>query len=94
MPAGLIFVPGNVEYLLQFATEIKFTISTKITAFADNQFLLTRGETVSDIEIIANLEMTKPISGKRKNIGFKEKKSKAMLMTGEKGKKVGKLMFN
>jgi len=36
----------------------KFTRSTKIIAFADDLLLLTTGETVSEIEKLAKLEMT------------------------------------
>ena len=39
--------------------KLKFTRSTKIIAFADDLLLLTRGETVSEIENIANLGLTK-----------------------------------
>jgi len=39
--------------------ELKFSSSKKIIAFADDLLLLTRGKTVSEIENIANLGLTK-----------------------------------
>jgi len=38
---------------------LNFTRSPKIIAFAEDLFLLTREETVSEIENIAKLELTK-----------------------------------
>ena len=62
--------------------KLKFTSSTKIRAFADDFLLLRRGETVSEIENIANLELTKISNWARENkFLFNEKKSKAMLKT-------------
>jgi len=62
-----MFRYGNVEYLLQFATENKFKSSTKLIAFADDLLLQTRWERVTEIENIANLESTKITTWAREN---------------------------
>jgi len=67
--------------------KLKFTSSTKIIAFADDLLLRTRGEIVSEIENIANIELTKISTWARENnVRFNEKKTKAMLMTRRKRK--------
>jgi len=75
--------------------KLKFTSSTKIRAFADDFLLLRRGETVSEIENIANLELTKISNWARENNPrFKEKSWKANLMTRRKGNKEGKWKYS
>jgi len=73
--------------------KLKFTSSTKIKAFADDLLLLlTRGETVSEIENLAHLGLTKISTWARENkVRFNEKKSKAMLMTLRKRKERGEV---
>ena len=66
-----------------------FTCSTNIIAFADDLLLLTRGEAVSEIENIANLELTEPQNGQGKTCSDSTKEFEAMLMTRRKRKKEG-----
>jgi len=64
-----------------------FTCNTNIIAFVADLLLQTRGETVSEIEYIANLELTKISNWARENkFRFNEKNSKAILMTRRKRK--------
>ena len=66
---------------------LKFISGTKITAFADDLIILTRGKSVSEIENTANTELTKISKWARNNkVRFSDKKSKAMLMTRRKRK--------
>jgi len=58
-PQGSCLGPGMWNIFYNSLLKQKFTRSTKIIAFADDLLLLTRGETVSEIENIANLELTK-----------------------------------
>jgi len=69
--------------------KLMFTCSTNIIAFADDLLLLTRGETVSEIENIANLELTKPHTGQGKTWSDSTKEFEAMLMTRRKRKEGG-----
>jgi len=68
---------------------LKFTRRTKAVAFADDLILAIRGETVSEVENISNLELSK-ITGRSKSnkISFDEEKSKVMLMSRRKRKEV------
>ena len=80
-PQGSCFGPGMWNVFYNSLLNLKFTGSTKIIASADDLLLLTRGETVSEIENIANLELTKISKWAReKKVRFNEKKSKTMLM--------------
>jgi len=73
---------GMWNTLYNSLPNVKFTSSTKIIAFADDLLLLTRGETVSEIENIANLELTNNSNcGKENKFRFYEKNLKAILMT-------------
>ena len=58
-PQGSCLGPGMWNIFFNSLLKLKFTTSKKIIAFADDLLLLTRGETVSEIENIANLELTK-----------------------------------
>ena len=85
-----MFRPGNVELFYNSLLNLKFTGSTKTIAFAEDLLLLIRGETVSEIENIANLELAKISNWARENtVRFNEKNSKTMLMSRRK-KKEGK----
>jgi len=89
-PQGSCLGPGMWNIFYNSLLKLKITSSTKIIAFADDLLLLTRGETVSEIENIANLELTKISTWARENkFRFNEKKSKAMLMTRRKRKEKG-----
>jgi len=91
-PQGSCLGPGMWNIFYNSLLKLKFTSSTKIIAFADDLLLLTRGETVSEIENIANLELTKISTWARENkFRFNEKKSKAMLMTRRKMKERGEV---
>ena len=61
--------------------KLMFTCCTYIIAFADDLLLLTRCETVSEIENIANLELKKPQPGQAKKCSDSTKEFEAMLMT-------------
>ena len=74
-PQGSCLGPGMWNIFYNSLLKLKFTSSTKIIAFADYLLLLTRGETVSEIENIANLELTKISTWARENkVRFNEKK--------------------
>jgi len=91
-PQGSCLRPGMWNIFYNSLLKLKFTSSTKIIAFADDLILLTRGETVSEIENIANLELTKISTWARENkVRFNGKKSKAMLMTRRKRKERGEV---
>jgi len=91
-PQGSCLGPGMWNIFYNSILKLKLTSSTKIIAFADDLLLLTRGATVSEIENIANLELTKISTCARENkVRFNEKKSKAMLMTWRKRKERGEV---
>ena len=58
-PQGSCLGPGMWNIFYNSLLELKFTSSTKIIVFADGLLLLTRGESVSEIQNTANLELTK-----------------------------------
>jgi len=89
---GSCLGPGMWNILHNSLLNLKFTCSTKIIAFPDDLLLLIRGQTVSEIENIANLELTKISKWARENIfRFNEKKSKTMLMSRGKRKERGEV---
>ena len=55
---GSCLGPGMWNIFYNSLLNIKFTGSTKLIAFADELLLLIRGEPGSEIENIANLELT------------------------------------
>jgi hypothetical protein len=79
--------PGlrNIQY--NTLPELNYTNRTKAIVFADDLILMTRGNTVSEAENIANVEMTKITTWvKTIKIQFNEKKSKVLLLTRRKRK--------
>ena len=63
------------------------TSRSKVTAFADDLIILTRGETVAEAENYMNLELRKIQEWAQNNkMKFNENKSKVMLMSRRKRK--------
>ena len=58
-PQGSCLGLGIWKNFYNSLVNLNFTRSPKIIAFAEDLFLLTREETVSEIENIAKLELTK-----------------------------------
>jgi len=58
-PQGSCLGPGMWNIFYNSLLNLRFAGSTKTIAFADDLLLLITGETVSEIENIANLELTK-----------------------------------
>jgi hypothetical protein len=86
-PQGSCLRPGTWNIFYNPLLNLKFTSGTKIIAFADDLIILTRGKSISEIENIANTELTKISKWARKNkVRFNDKKSKVMLMTRRKRK--------
>jgi hypothetical protein len=79
--------PGMWNIFYNSLLKLKFTSGTKIIAFADDLILLTRGESVSELENTANTELKKISTWARGNkFRFNDKKSKILLMTRRKRK--------
>ena len=58
---------------------------TKVVAYADDLLIATRGDSIRAVEHYAKVEMSNCNEWSRRNkIKFKDKKSKAMLVTGRK----------
>ena len=78
---------GTLEHKYNSLVNLTFTRRTKAVAFADDLLLITRGETVSEAENFANIEMSKITAwSKRNKVGFNIEKSKAMLISRRKRK--------
>ena len=93
-PQGSCLGPGMWNIFYNLLLNLTFTGSKKIIAFAEDPLLLIRGETVSEIENIANLELAIISNWARENkVRINEKKSKTMLMSRRKRKERGKWKF-
>ena len=91
-PQGSYLGPGMRNIFYNSLLNLKFTGNTKIIAFADDLLLLIRGHTKSEIENIANLELTKISKWAREDkFRFNEKKSKSMLISRGKTKERGEV---
>jgi len=90
-PQCLCLSPAMWNIFYNSLLKLMFTCSTNIIAIADDLLLLTRGETVNEIENIANLELTKPQPGQGKTRSDSTKEFEAMLMTRRKRKEGGEV---
>jgi len=91
-PQASCLGPGMWNIFYNSLLNLRFTGSTKIIAFADDVLLLIRGQTVSEIDNIANLELTKISKWARENkFRFNERNSKTMLMSRRKRKERGEV---
>jgi hypothetical protein len=64
-PQGLCCTPGFWNLLFNSLLDLNFTTSTK-AAFADDLLLAIKGETVSEAENIANIELGKILTWAKK----------------------------
>jgi hypothetical protein len=78
---------GLALWNIQFNSllELKFMTRTKVVAYADDLLIVTRGNSVREVENYANVELSKIEGWSRRNkINFNDKKSKVMLVTRRK----------
>ena len=86
-PQGSCCGPGHRNIQYNTLLELNFTNSTKAIAFADDLIIMTRGNTVTEAENIANVEMSKISTWAKANkIQFNERKSKVLLLSRRKRK--------
>ena len=79
--------PGFWNILYNSLLTLALTSRSKVTAFADDLIILTRGETVAEAENYMNLELRKIQEWAQNNkMKFNENKSKVMLMSRRKRK--------
>jgi len=73
--------PGFWNLLYNSIFKLEFTSHTKVTAFANDLIILTKGESIVEVENYMNLELRKISDWAQKNnLKFNENKSKVMLM--------------
>ena len=86
-PQGSASGPGfwNLQY--NSLLNLEYTKNTKVTAYADDLMILTKGKTQVEIENYANIETQKVARWARDNkINFNDQKSKLMILTRRKPK--------
>ena len=77
--------PGFWNLQFNSLLQLKFMARTKVVSYADDLLIATRGDSIWAVENYAKVEMRKINEWSRRNkIKFKDKKSKAMLVTGRK----------
>ena len=80
---------GFLEHQYNSLLNLKFKRRTKPVSFADDLILAIRGETVIEVENFSNLELSKLTAWPKSNkISFNEERSKIMLTSRRKQKKV------
>jgi hypothetical protein len=81
-PQGSCCGPGYWNVLYNSILTLELTSHSKSIAFADDLIILTRGETVIEVENFMNIEMGKIQKWAQPNkLQFNENKSKVMLMS-------------
>ena len=86
-PQGSCYAPGFWNHLYNSLLDLDYTTSTKAVAFADDLLLAIRGETASEAENIANIELGKISTWAKNNkMSFNEQKSTVMLVSRRKRK--------
>jgi hypothetical protein len=66
-PHGSCCAPGFWNLLFNSLLDLNFTTSTKAVAFADDLLLAIKGETVSEAENIANIDLGKILTWAKNN---------------------------
>ena len=84
-PQGSCCGPSFWNIQFNALLNLNFASRTKVVAFADDLILAVKGETATEIENFANIEMTKILNwSKRNKISFNKEKSCVMLVTRRK----------
>ena len=86
-PQGSCCGPGFLNLQYNSLLKIEYSKQTKVLAFANDVVILTKGKSLLDIEIYANIEIQKIVKWAKNNkINFNDKKSKIMVISRKKAR--------
>jgi hypothetical protein len=81
-PKGSCCGPGFWNIMYNALLNLDYSSHTKVTAFADDLAIMTKGNTPSEAEAFANSDLAKIEKWAKENkMQFNETKSKAMVIT-------------